>query len=857
MATDEDFLGPVRMPFFNNAESVYINGQEVQSIVVKDTGGILFQKSNDIDAPLEFTFSGATLTQSEYGSFNGTNMTIDYGDGTIESTTGTFGHTYSENGTYQVKIYGVTSLGLACFDSCTGLTAMRILSSVTSLGESCFENCASLTSIIISDSVTSLGVNCFAGCTGLTSIVIPNSVTHLGQGCFSDCTGLTLITLPNSITYLGDYCFYGCTGLTSIEIPSSVTGLGGYCFYGCTGLTSIEIPSSVTGLGESCFEDCTNLNDYYLNWTSSSTIIEYDSNKMPNNTNTIFHVPEGTEQLYVNKGYPIDKIYKNPLEFTFSGTTLTQNSNGDFDGTNMMIDYGDGTVESTTGTFGHTYSENGTYQVKIYGVTSLGPLCFQNCSGLISITIPNSITSFGNSCFSSCTGLTSITIPDSVLSLGGACFYNCSGLTSIVIPNSVTSLGFGCFYGCTGLTSIVISNGVTSLADSCFNRCFGLTSITIPDGVTSLGTFCFSDCTGLTSIIIPDGVTSIGNNCFYGCSSLNDYYLNWTSASTIIVYDSNKMPYNTNTIFHIPYGTTQLYIDKGYPSNKLEEEIPFNNIVLSTDKSALSSYHNDSCTLTAQLMHDSTPINLAGVTVTFSVEDGLKERYELDTVQTNASGVATMTYSVTSVEYVDIIDDIIATAEGFDSNICEIENCFYALNQQYDITRNGTTVITKLNNDIITDLPSSYTIEFDMKSSNNPISNAEQRIYWAPNDLWTGTGQPSLAAFVGYCYSSRLEAGRRLNAQTSETNSKIVTPNEWSHIRISKDETQLYWFFYNKDKTEYSSWSIHEGDNYTDWIFGIILWSDTTFSIKNLKIKSTSVHVIKPDDDLEGAHIIP
>jgi len=36
MATDESFLGPAGMPFFNNAESVYINGQEVQSIVVKE-----------------------------------------------------------------------------------------------------------------------------------------------------------------------------------------------------------------------------------------------------------------------------------------------------------------------------------------------------------------------------------------------------------------------------------------------------------------------------------------------------------------------------------------------------------------------------------------------------------------------------------------------------------------------------------------------------------------------------------------------------------------------------------------------------------------------------------------------------
>ena len=116
----------------------------------------------------------------------------------------------------------------------------------------------------------------------------------------------------------------------------------------------------------------------------------------------------------------------------------------------------------------------------IYVVTILGAGCFSGCTGLTSITIPNSVTSLEYQCFSGCTGLTSITIPNSVTSLGDSCFSGCTGLSSITIPDSVMSLGMSCFYGCTGLTSVTIPNYVTYLNDYCFYGCTGLTSITIP-----------------------------------------------------------------------------------------------------------------------------------------------------------------------------------------------------------------------------------------------------------------------------------------------------------------------------------------------------------------------------------------
>ena len=196
-------------------------------------------------------------------------------------------------------------------------------------------------------------------------------------------------------------------------------------------------------------------------------------------------------------------------------------------------------------------------------VTYIGyEACF-GCSGLISVTIGNSVTSIGWSAFYNCSGLTSVTIPNSVTYIGESAFGGCSKLTSLTIPNSVTSIGKYAFWGCSGLTSLTIPNSVTYIGESVFGLCSGLTSLTIPNSVTSIGKGAFSLCSGLTSLTIPNSVTSIGESAFWGCFDLSkvvSYIAEpFEISETVFLYNNYYESVFSDATLYVPAGTKEKY----------------------------------------------------------------------------------------------------------------------------------------------------------------------------------------------------------------------------------------------------------------------------------------------------------
>ena len=142
-------------------------------------------------------------------------------------------------------------------------------------------------------------------------------------------------------------------------------------------------------------------------------------------------------------------------------------------------------------------------------VTSIGWNAFMDCSGLTSVTIPDSVTSIGEGAFRGCSSLTSVTIGDSVTSIGKSAFSGCSSLTSVTIPNSVTNIGQRAFSYCSSLTSVTIGKGVTSIRYLAFSSCTSLMSVTIPDNVTSIEYQAFENCSNLANITFEGNAPSL------------------------------------------------------------------------------------------------------------------------------------------------------------------------------------------------------------------------------------------------------------------------------------------------------------------------------------------------------------
>ena len=320
------------------------------------------------------------------------------------------------------------------------------------------------------------------------STVISCAVTYYAHWTWTDQPILT-------IDPAGVLTGVDLNGYTDIVVPVGVTSIGSSAFKGCSGLTSVTIPNSVTSIGAGAFEGCSGLEEITLPFVGAC---RGDAGR--------------DDSLF---GYIFGRT-------SYTGSTKTW--------------------QQYSSSWYAYYIPSSLRRVVVTDETVLGYGAFSGCSGLTSVTMPDSVTSIGSYAFYDCSGLTSVTIPDSVTSINNYTFYNCSCLTIMTIPDSVTSIGSGAFEGCRSLTSMTMPDSVTSIGDYAFEGCSGLTSVTIPEDVTSIGFYAFYGCSGLMSVYVTDiakwcGI-SFGNPAANPLSCAKNLYINGSLVADLTIPDS-------------------------------------------------------------------------------------------------------------------------------------------------------------------------------------------------------------------------------------------------------------------------------------------------------------------------------
>ncbi len=150
-------------------------------------------------------------------------------------------------------------------------------------------------------------------------------------------------------------------------------------------------------------------------------------------------------------------------------------------------------------------------------ITEIGDMAFAGNSHLTRVTFHNGITRLGMGAFSH-SAITGVNITNPDCELGNACFEQCTSLTSVRLPQGMKRLGRHVFFYCSSLSSITLPEGMEEIGMMSLGSC-ALTTVNLPSTLVKLDTCALQD-NPFTSINLKN-VRWVGYQCFSMCNNLN------------------------------------------------------------------------------------------------------------------------------------------------------------------------------------------------------------------------------------------------------------------------------------------------------------------------------------------------
>ena len=504
----------------------------------------------------------------------------------------------------------ITSIGDSAFSSCTLLKTINLQDTITSISNNLFFDCKSLNTIILPDTITSIGRYAFQFCSSLKIITLPKGITSIGDSAFYYCKSLKGITLPDTITSIGGSAFAGCTSLTDVfyegnksEFINQITiGTSNYyltnanihynsdvtleyvstdkysyvltssneiCSLVCNDNTveTVDLCKEFEGyviytLGHSSFRECTSLktitlsNSISIIWSSAfSNCTSLRAITLSNNITSIgSYAFDGcsslTDVFYEGNEEEFNKITIGANNSYLASANIHYNSN-------VILEY----IETEKYSYVLT-SDNEIYELNYIGtgakiidlckefreykIKSLADHAFYD-SGVLAITLPNTIERFGNYIFYEIQVFTEVFYQGSSTefyeikkcenSMPMANIHFNSNVTLEYIETEkysyvLTSNNLICVLSCNDntLESIDLVEDfkeydLYSLSCSAFSICSSLKSLTISKSLKLIGFFAFDNCPSLTDVYY-DGTEEEFSNITIG--DYNSYFKNAT-----------------------------------------------------------------------------------------------------------------------------------------------------------------------------------------------------------------------------------------------------------------------------------------------------------------------------------------
>lgn len=134
---------------------------------------------------------------------------------------------------------------------------LRLPANLKTIGDYAFANNPHINgSLVIPDKVSTLGESAFDSCSGISELKIGAGIRYVASNAFAYCKGLETVTLPANATKIGDNAFRCCEKIREITIPATVTTIRKNAFYKCLGLTEVKFEGNAPTIDENVFKYC-------------------------------------------------------------------------------------------------------------------------------------------------------------------------------------------------------------------------------------------------------------------------------------------------------------------------------------------------------------------------------------------------------------------------------------------------------------------------------------------------------------------------------------------------------------------------------------------------------------------------